>query len=156
MPCCIDRMRFSLRFTIRRDKASNAFSFLFLFFQARGSVRGARFFLLEFLDFAIFFVEKCGNLIWNPWAGFRVPLRQVRRCNELQAIKIFESNLGNQPWTRDDILDWWRRRIKAAHCPRPLYIKKKRKILIDFFFWLGGVLSGSPHRSFGHPGVAQR
>ncbi len=36
MPCCIDRMRFSLRFTIRKKKATIAF-FFFSFFAKCGT-----------------------------------------------------------------------------------------------------------------------
>ena len=170
MPCCIDRMRFSPRFTIRKEKATALLFFFFFFFQVPGPVIGTRgrrprrgnraciytpFFFSPRFDFAFF----C-----DPWAGLRCSRFQARRSDALEAIKIFESNLGNQQTTTGCLNERWCTWLKnkgRTMSTAPLYKKKyiyiqKNKKLYAIFFKLGVVLSGSLLRSLGQPGVAQR
>ena len=139
MPCCIDRMRFSPRFTIRKEKLSLAFSFLFFFLFSLRTVRATSAAAYGIVNPTSGFFSNlfklfcnCSDLNennWNdPWAALRARRFEVRRFQHRKAIKIFESNLGDHHlsgYLNERCA--WLRKIKAEQCPRPLCIHKKKK-----------------------------
>ena len=136
MPCCIDRMRFSPRFSIREKKGKSFFFHFFycqFFFLCVASAEPGRKAATRFLGRK----KAKSNFDLAPISEVSRDLVNILGSYARYLIKIFESNLGitNLTFGIDDPLMWCANKRPTMHRPRKKKNLKKEKLEFKKFFF---------------------